>query len=107
MLELSPEQAAIVQAILLARLPRPSQVWVFGSRATGKARRFSDLDLAIDAGRRLAASEAESLREAFAESALPWRVDVVDVHNVSPAFRALIFAEAVAFAESPQCAAAP
>jgi predicted nucleotidyltransferase len=42
-----------VLTILAANLPRDATVWVFGSRATGRARRYSDLDLAIDAGRPL------------------------------------------------------
>lgn len=33
----------------LAGFPGIRQVWVFGSRATGHARRASDIDLAIDA----------------------------------------------------------
>ena len=98
-LALSPDEAGIVHAVLLASAPRPSRIWALGSRATGRARRYSDLDLDIDAGRRFTPSEAESLRDSFTESALPWRVDVVDLQDVSPAFHALIFAEAVLFAE--------
>ena len=50
---LSPDQKAIVQAILTEHLPPESQVWVFGSRSTGKNRPYSDLDLAVKAPQRL------------------------------------------------------
>lgn len=51
---LSPEQAQTVRDILKGVLLRPSgdhdlQAWIFGSRATGHARPFSDLDILIDA----------------------------------------------------------
>ena len=50
-LDLSDNHSRIVLAILREYLPADAAVWVFGSRATGRARLYSDLDLAIDAGR--------------------------------------------------------
>ncbi|MBV8593313.1 MAG: nucleotidyltransferase domain-containing protein, partial [Caulobacteraceae bacterium] len=44
--DLSPRDLATVRAILAAALPAEARVWVFGSRARGTARRYSDLDLA-------------------------------------------------------------
>ena len=89
-LDLSPVERAIVCAILRRHLPSGVRVWAFGSRAVGRARRLSDLDLAIDAGRALELGELAGLREAFAESDLPWRVDLLDWHGTDPAFRARI-----------------
>lgn len=43
-IQLTASQAAEGQAILLRHLPE-AQAWVFGSRATGRARPFSDLDI--------------------------------------------------------------
>ena len=82
-------------SLLDAHLPSGGKVWVFGSRATGRARRYSDLDLAIDAGRPLSLDEAALLREAFDESDLPYRVDIVDWHTIDDRFRRLIAAERV------------
>ena len=45
-IDVSPEQWAIVHAILKQRVPQYA-VWAFGSRAAWKAKPFSDLDLAI------------------------------------------------------------
>ena len=72
----------LVLEILRANLPQSSEVWVFGSRATGRARRHSDLDLAIDAGRPLTLDEYAGLSEAFSDSDLPYHVDFVDWHNI-------------------------
>jgi len=81
-IDLHPEHRAIVQAILRQHLPTGSRVWVFGSRAKGKARRGSDLDLAIDAGQALPAQTESALRCAFEDSDLPWTVDMVDMQRL-------------------------
>jgi len=69
------------------------------SHATGRAWRYSDLDLAIDAGRKLTLDELAILAEAFSESDLPYRVDVVDWHSVDDGFRRMIAAERVLLAD--------
>jgi len=97
-LDLAPEHRRIVLDIAKAHLPSDVRIWVFGSRANGRARRHSDLDLAIDAGRRLTVDETAILREAFEESDLPYRVDVVDWHAIGDGFRQLIAAERVLLA---------
>lgn len=52
---------------------------VFGSRAKGKHRPNSDIDLAVfDAKSR----ELANLRSYFYDSSLPFRIDVVDFDNV-------------------------
>jgi predicted nucleotidyltransferase len=94
-LDVQAEHRAVLLNVLDANLPPGGKVWVFGSRATGRARRYSDLDLLIDAGRRLSIDEAAVLREALEESDLPYRVDIVDWHATDEGFRRLIDAERV------------
>ena len=72
---LSPAHRRIVLDIPV-HLPARVQVRVFGSRATGRSWRYSDLDLAIDAGRWLTVDETAVLADAFDESDLP--VSIVD-----------------------------
>jgi predicted nucleotidyltransferase len=98
-LDIADEHARIVRDILRAHLPESAEVWVFGSRATGRARAYSDLDLAINAGRRLTLDECAILAEAFSDSDLPYRVDIVDWRAIDERFRRLIEAERVALAE--------
>ncbi len=82
----STEHLAIVKAILAEYLPREAKIWAFGSRSTGRVKPYSDLDLLIDAGRRLTLSESAELSEAFAESDLPWKVDFIDRHGTEDYF---------------------
>jgi uncharacterized protein len=95
---LAADHRRLVLDILRAHLPRSSKAWVFGSRATGRARRYSDLDLAIDAGRPLTLDEIAILTEAFSESDLPYRVDVIDWREIDDRWRERIAAERVALA---------
>jgi uncharacterized protein len=87
---LAADHRRLVLTILRAHLPDGAAAWIFGSRATGRARRYSDLDLAIDAGRALTLDEGARLAEAFRDSDLPYRVDLVDWQSIDDRFRALI-----------------
>lgn len=98
-IDLSVQQRTLVQAILRAHLPAGAKVWVFGSRASGHAKPYSDLDLAIDAGHRLSLDETAALAEAFGESDLPWKVDVLDWQAADPGFRRRIAASRRPLAE--------
>ncbi|MBR1734864.1 MAG: restriction endonuclease subunit S [Alphaproteobacteria bacterium] len=65
-------------------------VFVFGSRIKGNAEKFSDLDLAIfKEGKKVPKLVAELLYE-FEESDLPFKVDVIDLNDVSENFRKTI-----------------
>jgi predicted nucleotidyltransferase len=89
-LALSAEHEAIVRIILAQHLAPDVAVSVFGSRATGKARTYSDLDLVLHSAEPLAPALLIDLAEAFGESDLPWKVDLLDWSTTNAAFRELI-----------------
>ena len=66
------------------------EVWAFGSRARFQAKPFSDLDLAIISNQPLPLVLHTTLTNAFAESNLPFRVDLVDWATTNNAFRQII-----------------
>ena len=88
-LALTADESALVKAILGRHVPDAS-VWVFGSRATGKAKKYSDLDICIKANQALGLDVMSAMAEDFSESDLPWKVDIVDWFSVSDAFKAII-----------------
>ena len=98
-IDLPADHRRLVLNILRANLPQSGSAWVFGSRAIGRARRYSDLDLAIDAGRRLTLDEIAKLTEAFSDSDLPYKVDLLDWHDIEDRWRQRIVAERVALTE--------
>jgi uncharacterized protein len=89
-IDMRPEDRQIVLDILRAYMPATAAVFVFGSRAAGAAKRASDLDLAIDIGGPLSHMQASNLAEAFEESDLPYKVDIVDLYQVTGTFKDLI-----------------
>lgn len=78
-------------AILATHLPG-REVWAFGSRTTGRAKRYSDLDLAVIGSTPWPIAEQAALREAFSDSNLAWKVDVVDWSALDEGFRHIIAA---------------
>ncbi len=90
-LDLAPEHFEQVRQLLARHLPG-TEAWVYGSRITGKARPWSDLDLVVftSPAQRAAVS---ALREAFEESNLPFRVDLFVWDDLPESFRENIRAE--------------
>ena len=89
-IDLSSADLAILRAVLRDRVPPDIRVWVFGSRATGGARQYSDLDLALEAGGPIDPGTMAWLRSALSESDLTVKADVVDLRAIDPGFRRLI-----------------
>lgn len=89
-IDLRPDHAKIVHEIIARNLPAGVSVRVFGSRAKWTAKPHSDLDLALKGKQPLPRSVLGDLAEAFSESDLPFRVDIVDWHAVTPSFQAVI-----------------
>ena len=85
LIDLNPTHFETVRRILAEHLPE-CEVWAFGSRATWTAKDSSDLDLAVVGAAPLGRKTLGQLREAFEESNLPVRVDVVDWHAIPESF---------------------
>lgn len=93
-LAVEPRHWAIVERILRQHIPE-REVWAFGSRVNGRPKPHSDLDLVVLGDEPLSIAQQARLAEAFSESDLPWRVDLLDWASTSDAFRALITARQI------------
>jgi type I restriction enzyme, S subunit len=94
-IDISPADWEIVKRILDEHVPT-HEVWVFGSRAKWTAKEYSDLDLAIVGEVPLDLAVSAALADDFAESDLPFKVDVVDWATTSASFREVIRGQRVA-----------
>jgi predicted nucleotidyltransferase len=88
-LDLSDEDLKIVYGIIKKYIPDKT-VWAFGSRVTGKAKKFSDLDLVIVNEEELDFNLYVELKNAFDESDLPIKVDIVEWVHLSDSFKKII-----------------
>ena len=92
-IELTPAQLALVRRLIDGVLPG-ARVAVFGSRATGRARPHSDLDLLLIDPPRLTWAQRADLRDAFEASSLPFTVDVVAAAELADGMAQRVAAEA-------------
>lgn len=88
-IDVTAEQWRIIHDVLQANVP-DATVWAFGSRVAGRAKAYSDLDIAIVSDEPLGFMRMAEIAEAFTESDLPWKVDVVDWAATSERFQQVI-----------------
>lgn len=89
MLDLAKDQLALIKEILRRYIP-DCEVRAFGSRITKKAKSYSDLDLVAIGKTKIDRQTMIRLKEAFEESTLPIRVEVLDWHKISESFKKII-----------------
>ncbi len=88
-IDLTPHDWDVVQRILRTCVPG-YEVWVFGSRVKGTAKKYSDLDVAVISEQPLPIATMAELRQSLDESDLTIKVDVVDWAQTSAPFRKII-----------------
>ena len=71
-------------------IPNPdAKFYIFGSRAKGKYREYSDVDIAIDCPD-LTSNIKSKIEFEFENSTFPYEVDIVDLNNIKETFKVLI-----------------
>ncbi len=89
MIKISKEQFGIVCQVLDTFLPG-REIMVFGSRTTNTAKHYSDLDIVIMGTDKVNFQTLALLKDAFSESNLPFRVDVLQWCRINPEFKKVI-----------------
>lgn len=87
---LEPAERETVTDILARLLPPGYRAYVFGSRAGGRVKPWSDLDLSLEGEAPLPLATLAALAEAFDGAPLRWKVDLVDRSAVGEQFGAII-----------------
>jgi predicted nucleotidyltransferase len=83
---LAPEHWSIIMNRLIGPLrDQGASIYVFGSRARGDYKKFSDLDILVDGD--VKPSFLSSISEELEESALPIRVDIVLSRDLADAYK--------------------
>lgn len=74
---------------------KPVKVYLFGSRARKDARPTSDVDIAVEAIKKIDSSLLSQLKDILEESHIPYRVDVVDFNSANKTMQKSIKNEGV------------
>ncbi len=95
---LTAEQFEVLRRVVLnPLLARPgTKLWIFGSRARGDYRPFSDIDLLIESSVQLPERLLGQVREAAEECALPFKVDLVRREDLAEGYREGILRDRIA-----------
>ena len=80
----------IVQAVLPG-----CKVYLFGSRARQEHDVGADIDIALDAGKKIEMKKIFAIKDKIEESTIPLFVDVVDLHDASEELKKEIQSEGV------------
>lgn len=88
-----------ILAVLRKFLEGKVKFYIFGSRATGKALEYSDVDIAIDLeGAPIDSKIMSKLNFYFSENTLiPYTIDLIDLNSVSESFKNSIAGELIPF----------
>lgn len=86
MIKLTEHLLKEVLGIIYSELPLSVAVYAFGSRSTGTTRKSSDLDLLLDSPTPTSWEKLSLIEETFADSDLPFRVDLLDKHRTNEHF---------------------
>lgn len=92
-INVTKEELVIIKDIL-KNIPN---TYLFGSRTTGKNKKFSDLDICLK--KNISDYDYEILKEKFEKSDLPFSVDIVEYNKVSDAFKKVIDKECIKFSD--------
>lgn len=85
---LDPKTINFLQKTIRLYVPDEKyRAFIFGSRATNTNRRYSDIDLGIAGPVPLPSKQYIQIKDAFEQSDLPYKVDVVDFSQVSDVFK--------------------
>jgi predicted nucleotidyltransferase len=85
---LSDEHWKIIEKLVLNPFRvHQATVWIFGSRARGDYREFSDLDVLYEASSSLPPGFISRMTENLEESRLPIKVDLVNKSDVAESYK--------------------
>src|SRR5579863_6404725 len=88
-----PKQDLIIK--MLAALFPTAKIYLFGSRARGTHSELSDIDIAIDMGRKLEIDEWAMADGVLAGLNIPQKIDVVDMWRASESMKQQIMRDGI------------
>lgn len=82
-LDLQDKYVSFIKKTVADVLPNV-EIFIFGSRTQGKARKYSDVDIALKGN--VPFTDLLKLKNLFEESTFPYKVDIIDLDNINEKF---------------------
>lgn len=84
--QVRPAEKQFVIKTILSFVP-DAKIIAYGSRIRGDARRYSDLDIAIESDKEIPLGVLAEMEAEFADSDLPYKIDLVPSNQMNRNFR--------------------
>jgi len=91
---LKPELKEKIINLTSALFP-DANIYIYGSRARGTHQDNSDIDIALDAEKKLDRYAISELKDVILALNQPYDIDIVDLNNISKEFKEIIMPELV------------
>jgi predicted nucleotidyltransferase len=78
-----PQKITAAISLLCEKLGRNTEIYLFGSRASGNAQSGSDWDIAIDAKQPVFWTKFANARLDAQDKAWPYKLDIIDLNRAS------------------------
>ncbi len=85
MINLDEKYINFIKASISRYLP-DCKIFIFGSRVKGTAKKYSDIDIALNS-KNLDENILLKIQNEFENSTLPYEVDIIDINNISETFK--------------------
>ncbi len=85
MINLDEKYISQIKNIISAYLDEYN-LYLFGSRANGNAKQYSDIDIAISS-KKITSEIKNKIEFDFENSTIPYKIDFVDLNNISVEFK--------------------
>ncbi len=82
---------------LITALQPNVKIYLFGSRARGTQDKGSDIDIAIEADKKLELVDIGEIRDVINSTYIPHKVDIVDINRMSQDMRELVTKERISW----------
>ncbi len=80
---------------LISALVPEATIYLFGSRATDKHSEWSDIDIALDAGKKIFFVKIGEIIDVLAGTDIPYKIEVVDFHDIPESMQKSILKEGI------------
>lgn len=99
MFGLQKKHLDFISEVLHKNIPqKDAKFYIFGSRAKGTFKEYSDIDIAIQLPEeKLSADTLGKILLEFNDSTLPYEVDVIDLNSIDEKFKDLIYDSLIEF----------
>lgn len=77
----------LIKLVLQKHLSQDYSAFIFGSRAQGTNREYSDIDLGILGKDKLPTSTIAQIKNDLEDTSIPYRVDLIDFSTVTDKFK--------------------